>query len=530
MDTAQFDAAAALAFVSSLLLGGNYNSNKQVNDVFTEIFKYRNVTLTETEAGIGIEVETLKPSPAANYDIGVTKDNILETTLTNIEEIDTDRVIKTVQGQYRFDNFKGDFIHKRDRQANPAGEDKPFPMNYIYRHSDGDEVLDFVRKMYIALATEWSFTGFKEAALRKADRIAVHIDIEGMQVDSDWRIGDITESVDEYKFKVNPYPATAFTYEPSPSLPPDELIIEPFFDETPPDPLANVVLSYTHDFDEAGNLQAFAIFTFDPPESNFDEARVIIRKNGDTVWSTGGSGSQNVRVPVTPGIRYDYQIAPYNSNGLSGLSQTFTNQLTPGDNTSPKTPVNLIGKGGLENMSWEWDPVLENQDNSFLRDLKGYQYRIYPSQSTAIQVYPKIGTGFYAFTTDTQVNINDLEGDLRSIKRTLWLEVRAIDDSGNASPLTVRVPAGTREILQDDILENEITDVASGANAGPITGQNNDLASAAINVRGYAVEVWAECNVKNDGPATSSGNSILVRRGTTTIRTRTEVHRGGTDL
>lgn len=531
LNTSDFDTQAVLTEITAMLIEGKILNEEKLFDILSELFSYRNIDLFETESGISIQVETLRASPDAYFGLGdKKKENIKKGTLGNVNNIDTEEASKSLTAHYRHDDYLGDYIQKElKRDANSFGVDREIILNYVYAHETADRILDFKRKFEISKAKEWEFQGKREALLKKNYRINADMQLDGMAFNSDWRIRDLVDDKNYFQLFLNPYPADAFTYEAG-SLPPNESFPVPAkLEATPPNPLANVVLSYIKDFDGSGILQTFALFDYDIPEQNFFEARVIIRKSGDTAWQSGGSSTgEQVRVPITPGITYDYQIAPYNPNGIPGLAETFSSQLAPGDTTDPKPPTNLIGKGGLENMSWEWDPVTQNVDNSTIEDLKGYEYRIYTASSGGTQVYPKAAGGAYAFTPDTQVNINDLEGDLTAIKRTLWLEVRAIDNTGNTSTTTSRVSAGTREILQPDILDGEIIQVSSANSPSEVElGSNQTIISTTITPKGSKVEIIASCSVRNNSLSPSGGGATIeLRRNSTVLRTKTNVHQG----
>jgi len=513
LDTTAFDTMAGLTDITNMLIEGRIFKPEQLFDILSELFSYRNIDLDETEDGISILVETLRATPDAFYDLGIKKrENIKKGTLTNVNFVDSDKITKSLTALFRYDDFLDDYIHKDlKRTANSIGVDREYPINYAYEPETVDRILDFARKFEIAKAREWNFQGEKQGTLKKNYRINANISIDGMTIDSDWRIKQLIEGKTSIHLFLNPYPVDAFTYEASGSLPPPGSFPVPAkLEATPPNPLANVTLSYITDVDETDTPQTFAVFDYDIPEQNFDEARVILRENGQTVWLTGNSGDQQVRVPITPGISYDYQIAPYNSNGINGIAQTFINQLAPGDNTAPNAPTGLTAQGNMLGIL-EWAFT-----ESTSTDVKEYEYQIDDFSSFASPLH----TGR---TKDNIIQWKGKDGGGLASGVTRWCRVRAIDRSKNPSSWTTGISNTTAGVVQGDIPTNEIVELGSYANDTSLTGAGINIASVTVTTRNKPVDITVSFVVKG---AVAAFTFSLTRNTTVGLMSGTEAFAG----
>lgn len=465
---------------------------------------------------IKIEVDTAQ-SIAGRFGLG---DGHYENmkSLDPPDFVDDTIIVKTLIAHYRFNGRDNEFMIKDlQRSANEIGIVETHELWHTADHETVDRILDYLRKDAIAKAVQLSFAGRKDAVLSKNSRVNITVPKHG--IDSDWQIVDYEILQGLYQLTVKRYLLSKYTYEASGSLPNDE-DIDIDFAETPPNPLANVNLSYVTDFDEAGIVQTFAVLDYDIPEQAFFEARALIRKNGSTPWQSGGSSTdEQIRIPVTPGIAYDYQIAPYNANGINGIGQTFTNQLAPGDTTNPATPTGLTFVGAMLGLlTWEFD---ENTEE----DLDGYEYEI-DNNSNFLS---PIKTGF---TRTNKVEWPAQVGDLTSAQ-TVYCRVRAKDKTGNPTSSSVGWTTGvagtTRDVDRDDMPSDTTQELEQtyGPGASPVSLTINvwaDVISDSI-----TFDESGTCKIRFSGQweDTGGGFQYRLRRGTTTLFTSASIDSTG---
>ncbi|MCI0482044.1 MAG: hypothetical protein L0213_10715, partial [Candidatus Dadabacteria bacterium] len=351
------------------------------------------------------------------------------------------QVVKTLTVMYRRNGKTGEYMHTLSRPANSLGVEKVIELPLVYSHETADRFCDYWRKRYQGLASVIDLEVGEEVKTLTQGQ-AVTLDIPHSNIQNElWEIIQTRAAIAGAQgWRLIKY-VDAYTYESGTTESDVGFDIPPDYTLTNPDPIANAVVTYKKELDEEGHLRTFAILTFDIPEENYDETRVSIRENGATDWDEAGRGYDRVRIPVTPGFVYDYQLVSYNAFGLDGIAILISSSVVPGDTTIPKAPTSVIGKGSLSGATWEFNAVTQNTDNSAIQDLKGYEYRVWSAASGGTQLYPKAAG--WGFIEDAKLEIQAEDINSSSNPRNLYAEFRAVDFSGNTSTTTARVVAFT---------------------------------------------------------------------------------------
>ena len=515
-----FDAAAEMSSISSFTCEGAILSETTAIDILSKLLSFRDMVLSK-DADIEITVDSSKPS-TFNFGLGDETgfNNIINENPT-VNYIHPNEKVKDLKVRYRKNHKENDtYLHEFTRPANQNGVDDTLDLPFVYDHVTADHALDYKRKRLTAADRNLSLDVGKDGgSVKRGDRAKV--DIPSLGISSDWEVTSTnvtpagSNSVDLVPYDESPYSYIPFTSEGG-TLPADESFdIQPDLSNTPPDPVSVVITTPGFEIQDDLTRIGFIDVSWTPPnDGNYLEGKVRTKVTGaaDSTYIEHPHGFDLARaIPLKVGLTYDVLVTSINQFNLESYGIPATGILIPGDNTIPKTPVNVIGKGKFNGVSWEWDAVTENTDNSTIEDLKGYEYRVWNSSSGGTQQYPKDGA--IGFTTDTRVDIIDNDGDLTTNGRNLYLEVRAVDDSGNTSSYTnPRVLAGTDTILQNDVTDGEITGVARVYTPGVTT--STPMQSVSITLRGGQP---VDIDISFFLPNVTSGHLLLINRGVTNL-------------
>lgn len=472
---------AALA-LDNLTCEGAIIEKTSATDLIQKLLSYRDMVLFKGD-NIEISLDGIKDIIAHNLGLGdeTGYNNILNQS-PSINFKHPDQKVKDLKVRYRKNYKESDtYLKERTRSSGTNGIDETIDLPFVYNHEIADKFLDYKRKRFAAADRNLSLDiGEDGKKAKRGERVTV--DIPSLGIASDWEItsSNVTPAGSN-TVNLVPYSATAYTYDPDPDLPTDETgIDEPFdippdFTNTPPEPVTGESAAPGFEIQDDLTRIGFIDVTWTPPsDGNYLEGKVKTKVSGaaDSTYIEHPHGFDRVRAtPLRVGLTYDLLVSSVNINNLESYALPITGIFIPGDITVPKTPENVIGKGKFNKVSWEWDAVTENADFTPIEDLKGYEYRVWDHPTTGNQVYPKDQS--IGFTTDTRVEITDSDGNLTANDRTLYCEVRAVDDSGNPTGAedgwTARVSASTGEVTRPDIPNNDITIQYTSSNDAPIT-------------------------------------------------------------
>lgn len=432
--------------------------------------------------GIKLNVD-LNQASKAHYGYGDgKKENIVLDSFSGIDLFDEDQITKTLTAHYRFDHREGDYLQKAlTRQANSIGREIEVLLRFVYDHETADRILDYLRKDEIAKAMKGEFEGKKETALIRNDVITLNIPSIGV-INSDWQIEDIDKLNEIYRLGIKSYNANKYVYTPSSELPDDETLpIPPDFSDTPPDPVANFNVVTFYEIKPDGSAEVFFNATFDPPEQNYSETIIEIKKTSDSIWSEAGRGLDDVLLSgFVPGQSYDFRAIPVNQTGtVKGLVSSTITLVAGGDLTNPATPTGLSSSAKHGVVTWTWN---KNSEPT----VQEYVIQIWTSSSGGTLVkedFVKQPVGSVQPSYDFKATSGNLNTTV-----TRWAQVKARKFNGRESAYTSRDSQSTGNVQQLDVGNTEITGYASTFSLGAST-----TISVSLNCRGNRpVDIIAE--------------------------------------
>lgn len=465
-----FDDAASDSQLSNIKTEWGVFEKTDSGDIIETLLSTYGMGLVKNDIGLDIEIDEAKASAGTfGYADGY-YDNIR--SFSGLRHVHTNEKIRRLVIQYR-KNYKesSTFIGTQSANVNTSGVEETLLCPQFYDHEDANRFLYYKVKKLIAEARRLTINVSEEGEhLRARDRIRVKIPLIGL--DADFLIVSIARTNGEYRLDLRFYDASTYSWSQLGSYPAEPATgIPTNYEHTNPAGVTSLNATVGYTTQEEGNRIGYADLTFTPPnDGNYLEAVGSVKVNGQpsSSYVERGKGVSKIHIePLQVGQAYDFMVESLNRYGLKGVRAEIFNRVIPGDNTIPKAPTSVVPKGKLNRVAWEWNAVTQNTDNSSITDLRGYQYRVWSALSGGVQRYPK--DGGFGFTTDTRVEITDDDGDLATSKRTLYLEVRAIDRSGNVSSLTSRVSASTTEVGRDDIADHttQIIEAVEGASMKP---------------------------------------------------------------
>lgn len=484
VDSTSFsNAATRMLAISDFTCEGAILNQTTATDIFQKLLSFRDMVLYK-EGSIKISVDGEKLSSNFNFGLGdeTGNNNILNASPSIVYKHPNEKV-KDLKVRYRRNHRENDtFLHEFTRSSSTRGVDETLDLPFVYDHDTADMALDYRRKRQAAADRTLSLDVGEDGKKARRGNL-VTVDIPSLGVSSDWEIvsSNVTpagsNTVNLVPYSASSYSYTSFDSEGG-TLPidPEFGVKEPFdippdFTNTPPEPVTAEVATPGFEVQDDLTRIGYIDVTWTPPvDGNYLEGKVKtkISSAADSTYIEHPHGFDRVRAtPLKVGLTYDLLVSSVNVNNLESYALPITGIFIPGDDTIPKIPQNVIGKGKFNKVSWEWDAVTENADLTPIEDLKGYEYRVWSASSNGTQLYPKDQT--IGFTTDTRVEITDSDGDLTTNDRTLYFEVRAIDDSGNVSGYTMsRVDASTGEVTRPDARNNDFNKQYTAMVNGPI--------------------------------------------------------------
>lgn len=406
------------------------------------------------------------------------RENIIKGTLEYADFPDQERQIRKLIANYRYDSRAEDYLQKDlSREANEFGVEETVPLPFTHRHEDADRILDYLAGDEVARAVQLAFSGKKVAPAAKNQRYAVTV--PSMGISSDWQVSGFRTLQEAYAFQFKRYIESKYDYEPSPELPANESLPElTIFGTTPPFPISNFQVSTYYELKPDQSVEVYVAATWSPPEENYSETRISIRKTGEENWQEAGRGfDRAILSGFVPGTSYDVRGVPYNLAGTTpGLVRIVTAITAGAELTNPTTPVGLAGSAKHGRVIFEWNRHTDPQ-------VMGYHIRFWTLQTGGSMIAPP-GQVFVRQPTDPggkpHYEFQRQRGNLTSILNT-WAEVRAIKFNGRLSAFTSRARATTDDIATDDMRDGTVTNPKVGTGAIDRTKiQNLEVVSAKI--------------------------------------------------
>lgn len=483
VDTSNFDTSAALSEVTTMLAeGGVTNPNDISIDVIKKLLRFRGGTLTRGQDGIGIAVDQVKTSSGIfTHGGGDGNPNIITNTPT-VSFIGTDVIIKDMKVQYR-KNLKeaNTYQFNLERTANTQGIAKTLPLDFIYDHDTADRWLDYNRKREMQNSKQLTLDLGQDAkALQRGDAITLNIPYLTISQEL-WEVKNATTvTAGSQRVIVIPYSTDPYTYEAFVPLPTDKQF-DPItdYENTDPDPISNLSVSMLMDT-RGRQSYPYSLLTWTPPEDNYSNARVLTKLNSEaeSLYRDKGAHKNNARIDgLTPGQLYDFRVIALGLNPENeSIAVENLSNLAGGDNATTNPPSGIVPGSKFGYLFWTFNPSPDS-------DILYYEYRIWSASfGGTLLKHDTIAAGDKLYADYQRVT-----GSLLS-PNTAWFEVRAVDYSGNPSSYTSRVSAQTDQILQDDIVNSEITGLWETFQSGQ-TFSGTIISLTATNMRGFEVDV-----------------------------------------
>ena len=472
IDSSSFDTAAALTEIGDMLCEGAITDNTTITDILNGsgesqgLLSFRDMVLSKADA-VTIAVDGLKSS-AHRFGLGdETGWNNILTGSPEVAHQHSGERVKNLKVRYRKNNKESDlYLHELERQSGAVGVDRALTLPFVHDHETADRWLDYRRMRLAAAVRRMAIeTGQEGGSVRRGERVTVSVPTLGLE-GSAWEVAAASSTpAGSNSLTLVPYSSAPYTYVPvtdeGGELPSDESFdITPDYTKTVPDPVTGVSVSMSMGI-VGFTAHPFALITWTSPEDNYGGAVVSVKLHSDGVaaYRSAGTFSTSARIEgLVPGQLYDFLIESLNATGeLKGLGVVADNSgsgyIAGGDSTAPGTPAGLSGDSKFGRLIWTWNRNTET-------DVSHYEVEIYTSSSGGSPVVKDIVSHLNdtSFTPRYEIEINT--GSLTSTV-TRWLRVRAKDHSGNptssSSGWTSRVSAGTGDILQDDIENDEVT-------------------------------------------------------------------------
>lgn len=517
LNSAGFTTAAdAVTAEGNLFVDGALITRRRVFDILNQVCHIGRLRLVLNDSGELYPIMDGTESTIRgiyNYN-----DNII--SIGSPQEQPLSQLWKTLELRYRLLFDEGDYrLTTAKHDVNADGRiDQPLDYDLIFDKTTADKVCDYLAKRKNSFDESITVTLNHEARGLELGHL-INLVLNVPLKTGTYQIVGKSMTAQGYEFTVIPYDATIFTYV-SGTLPSDPVTdSQADYRFTPAQGVSGLTLSYVR---LLRDFKVVVKLSWTNPTANFTECAVQYKKTADSLYINAGvvsGGGNSIEYVIDAGTAYDHKVISFNQFRdplLVGVA-TLLNQTSSGTSATPSTPsapsitANIRGfQGSLASYT---------KPTNFLR----FEWQYTDNGGTSVGgiftsegliAPPLIETGTSAVTRKVKV-------------RAIGAKSDGTEATGSFSSLSSAV--SNELILQAHILENEITEVSDAANSGTITGQNTDLISTSITVRGYGVEVWAYCSVKNDGITPSSGNSISLIRDSTTLRTLTNVHEGLTD-
>ncbi|HML96688.1 MAG TPA: fibronectin type III domain-containing protein [Thermodesulfobacteriota bacterium] len=533
IDSGSFDTAAALTDISDMLCEGAITDNTTITDILNGsgesqgLLSFRDMVLSKADA-VKITVDGSKP-PAHGFGLGdETGWNNILTGSPEITHQHSGERVKNLKVRYRKNNKESDlYLHEIERQSGAGGVDRALTLPFVHDHETADRWLDYRRKRLAAAVRRMAIeTGQEGGSVRRGERVTVSVPTLGLE-GSAWEVAAVSSTpAGSNSLTLVPYSAAPYTYVPvtdeGGELPSDESFdIAPDYTQTMPDPVTGVAVTMSMGI-VGFTAHPFALITWTPPEDNYSGAVVSVKLHSDGVaaYRSAGTFPTSARIEgLVPGQVYDFLIESLNATGeLKGLGVVADNSgsgyVAGGDSTAPAAPAGLSGDSKFGRLIWTWNGNTET-------DVSHYEVEIYTSSSGGSPVIKDVVTHLNdsSFTPRYEIEINT--GSLTSTV-TRWLRVRAKDHSGNpvssSSGWTSRVSAGTGDILQNDIENDEITNkVEAVVSSIALSPSGTTIISTSITKRsGTRIRVEFSMSIET-GTGFSSWSHQL-RRGVSTIQ------------
>lgn len=500
IDSASFTAAKALSEITAMKCEGAILGETRVLDVLEELLAFRGMSLYRTGDGkIGITVDQAK-TPLATFGIGDgAHENIVE--FGGLEDTPLLDLPRNIRFSYEPDyKENGELKKVLVREANTLGNDIEIALPFVYSPSTADRIADYRRKRIKASSSILSITtGLDGEGIGRGDLVTIKIPSLG--INGDFEVMEAKRSLAQYEFRLMPYLASTYTYEPSSGLPSDPGNIPTDFSLTAPDPVSNLTVTMGY---SDGN--SYADLTWTLPDENAVGAIVRYGLSGTspTLFETAGQGTTSLRVNgLTPGVQYDFAVMSVSGFGLEGYPVMATNKLAAGDTTPPAQVTGLTASADRAgNIQYKWND-LKSSDPT----IRHYELQIANNSS---------------FSSGLETKIVDVNEFLYKAKLTdfttsvtKYARCRAVDNAGNVGSYSSTVSATTGAIQQGDVINDEITGKASFRNDAAISlSAGTIVAQVTITARNQPIKVDLSCTIE-DTTATQISTTISIRRGST---------------
>ena len=382
IDQTSFDNAAALASVTVLKSEGAIVTRTRALDIIKELLSFQDCRLTKIDGAIAIDVDQVKTVDAtfgANDTGGL--NNILDAQGVQEDFGDTDTNIKTIIIEYR-KNYKesNTFIQKQTRAANMHGIEKTIQFNLLYDNGSADRIAYYKSQRAISFANKLPFTaGFDAETIDKYNLLT--IELPHLNINKDYEVIGIRKTLGKAAaINTMLYRPTTYVYISGVLNADESFDIPPNFDDTPADPVSNVVISSDIQINpNTGKETVYFTITYDPPEENFVEAAVKYKLSIDTRFTDGTKDSGTLRFPVSvAGADYDFGIFaigvnpnpefwsyPITESATSAFTGVNPNNVTSASATSTIKTNNDTGQPWAE-LKVTWTDPTQNFDKALV--------------------------------------------------------------------------------------------------------------------------------------------------------------------
>lgn len=427
---------------------------------------------------------------------------------------------KTLELRYRLLFDEDDYrltTAKHDVNAIEGRIDQGLDYDLVFDKTTADKLCDYLAKRKNSFDESISVTLNHEARGLELGQL-INLNLNVPLKSGTYQIISKSLLAQGYEFTVIPYDAAVFTYVAG-TLPTDPVTdSQADFRFTPAEAVDNLSVTTSalpKDFKSTAKL------TWDNPTTNFTEVVVQYKKNADSLYTTAGvvsGGGDSIEIVIDAGTSYDYKVLSFNQFRdplLLGVA-TLDNQTSAGTAATPSTPGT---------------PTLTVNIRGFQAELSSYTK---PSNFLRFETQYTDNSGTSVggiFTHEGLIAPALIESGTGAVTRKAKTRAIGVQSDGTevaSSYSSLSSAASNEEILQAHILDDEITNVsrASISTESTIGPGGGDIIAATITPKGSKVLINASFTCRNNGGTPSSGGTVVLRRGTTTLRTQNSVHQG----
>lgn len=444
INAASFDTAAGQT--ASMLCDGHVSEQQKAQDLLSELLSSCAGRLTTDSSGaVQIEIDVYQPVAEAAFGMGDGEyENIIE--IESNRKTSTREAMKSIEANYRKNEWTGDYAHKNKRAVSAFGEDKTVELNFVRDHVTADRLTCYMQRRQQYGDHQMSITAGMEARFLKIYS-PVRIVIPVLNIDSVFQVQGVTRRINTFHLQLMSYSPDMYTYAAG-TLPADpNADDETDYSSTPPDAPTSLVRETLYTT-QASDGRTSAVFELSAiaPSKNFAKMFFGSRVQGETIpysWQQGqliSGQAWRARIDgLVPGISYQVAAVSENMFGLRSAVTALSSQLAPGDTTLPAQVTGMTGRGKYKTWEFSWTANTE-------KDLRGYQVQIGNSNFSTIHFDRIVDQNKVSYTDDAQSY------------GTLYCRVRAVDFTGNLSASwSSTASATTAQVDTPDIGGDRVT-------------------------------------------------------------------------